>query len=229
MGTERIRRRPDCPDAPASGRERKWRRGWVGASPLPLPAAGRGTVVDPAGTRPSPSSPEVIRILDTGGKTYPLSQALAFQSQASSTHGTSPCESGLPSDLLGNHHQGFAHITGVLTAASFYKLGNGPEMGRNLPKVLERSKQRYQGSTTGLPESKAGPFPLHQVIRTKELTSSDDPLARFASTSLYSRPKILLAVHWSLKTSSTSPPPHCLPNTLAECCSCLHGHSPVIQ
>lgn len=142
---------------------------------------------------------------------------------------TSPCESGLPSDLLGNHHQGFAHITGVLTAASFYKLGNGPEMGRNLPKVLERSKQRYQGSTTGLPESKAGPFPLHQVIRTKELTSSDDPLARFASTSLYSRPKILLAVHWSLKTSSTSPPPHCLPNTLAECCSCLHGHSPVIQ
>lgn len=97
-----------------------------------------------------------------------------------------PSESGLCSDLLGNHQQGFAHKTGVLTAASFYKLGNGPEMGHNLPKVLQRSKKWYQGSTTGLPESKAGPFPLHQVIRTKELTSSDDPLARFASTSLYS-------------------------------------------
>lgn len=140
-----------------------------------------------------------------------------------------PSESGLPSDLLGNHHQGFANKTGVLTAASFYKLGNGPELGHNVPKVLERSKKWYQGSTTGLSESKAGPFPPPQVIRTKELMSSDDPLACFASISLYSRPEIPLAVHWSLKTGSTSPPPHCLPNTLAECCSCLHGHSPVIQ
>lgn len=143
-----------CPDAPASGPQRRWRRGWADTSPLPLPAAGKETGVASAVSRPSPSGPKVMGTLEKGGKTHPPSQALAPQAQGCSARGTS---------VHVNRNRPLTpwKAPGVCThiwspcSSPFYRPGNGPEMGCDLPEVSERCRKWSQDSTAGLHEFKA--------------------------------------------------------------------------
>lgn len=118
-----MRRRPDCSDAPASDPERRWRRGWVDITSS-LVSSWERVVVDPAGARPSPSSrqaqPQQPKGHGYSGNRRQNSSTLPGSCPPVPslfyTLNLTPHESGLPPDSLGNHHQGFAHITGIFTA-----------------------------------------------------------------------------------------------------------------
>lgn len=153
VGAETTRRRPDCSDVPASDPERMWRRGWVNITSS-LVSCWERVVVDPAGARPSPSSPKV---------------RVFWKQEAKLIH---------PPRLLPSSPKPVLHIEphspwirtapwftwkpppGVCTHNWIFTANQ--EMARRwevtCPRYSEHSKKWYQDSTTGLPEPKAGLF-----------------------------------------------------------------------